>query len=78
MKLNSIVEKEDGWIQLLKAFVFVIPEEEALGPAVMSLFLDDSPLPNKETMNKCTSIRDDLKGFFVIKIIFNFKENVGL
>jgi len=61
VKLNSIVEKEDGWIQLLKAFVFVIPEEEALGPAVMSLFLDDSPLPNKETMNKCTSIRDDLK-----------------
>jgi len=60
IKLNTVAEREEGWIQLVKAFVHVIPMEDPLGPAVMSLFLDDCPLPTRETALRCVEFLDDL------------------
>ena len=35
------------YFQLVRAFVHVIPVSDPLGPAVMSLLLDDCPLPTR-------------------------------
>eukprot|EP00088_Acartia_fossae_P005691 TRINITY_DN1256_c0_g1_i3.p1 TRINITY_DN1256_c0_g1~~TRINITY_DN1256_c0_g1_i3.p1 ORF type:complete len:525 (+),score=95.06 TRINITY_DN1256_c0_g1_i3:1796-3370(+) len=61
IKLNTVAEREEGWLQLVKAFIHVIPVDEPLGPAVMSLFLDDCPLPTRETALKCVDFLDGLK-----------------
>ena len=37
----------ENMLQLVKAFVYVVPVDDPLGPAVMSLFLDDCPLPTR-------------------------------
>ena len=47
LKLHSIADKEDGWIQVVSSMVNVIPMHNSLGPSVMTLLLDDCPLPSK-------------------------------
>lgn len=46
-KLHNIADQDDGWIQVVNSMVNVIPVDNPLGPAVITLLLDDSPLPNK-------------------------------
>ena len=43
--LHKIADREEGWLQLVQALVDVIPDDDPLGPAVMTLLLDDCPLP---------------------------------
>ena len=45
MRLHTIADREEGWVQLVEALVEVIPLADPLGPAVMTLLLDDCPLP---------------------------------
>lgn len=45
MRLHNIADNEEGWLQLVLALVDVIPLGDPLGPAVMTLLLDDCPLP---------------------------------
>ncbi|KAL3998246.1 SPRY domain family protein [Acanthocheilonema viteae] len=52
LKLNLIADKEGGWIMVIMCLIDVIPVEEPLGPAVITLFLDESPLPTKETVTR--------------------------
>lgn len=47
LKLHNIADQECGWIQVVQSMVNVIPVEDPLGPAVITLLLDDCPLPNK-------------------------------
>uniref|UniRef100_A0A915PR00 RING finger and SPRY domain-containing protein 1 n=1 Tax=Setaria digitata TaxID=48799 RepID=A0A915PR00_9BILA len=47
LKLNLIADKECGWIMVVMCLIDVVPAEEPLGPAVITLFLDESPLPTK-------------------------------
>jgi hypothetical protein len=47
LKLHNIADKEDGWIQVVSSMVNVIPMHNPLGPSVISLMLDDCPLPSK-------------------------------
>ncbi|BET00460.1 SPRY domain [Nesidiocoris tenuis] len=49
-KLHNIADQDDGWIQIVNSMVQVVPVEEPLGPAAITLLLDDCPLPNKETV----------------------------
>lgn len=56
MKLHSIADQEDGWLQVVQSMVDVIPMEDPLGPANITLLLDDCPLPTKETVVKLTDI----------------------
>ena len=45
--LHSMAERESGWLNVVQSMVNVIPLDDALGPAVITLLLDDSPLPPK-------------------------------
>jgi hypothetical protein len=47
LKLHVIADKEDGWIQVVSSMVNVIPMNDPLGPSVITLLLDDCPLPSK-------------------------------
>ena len=47
IKLHAIADHEEGWLQLVQSLVDVIPLADPLGPAVMTLLLDDCPLPTK-------------------------------
>lgn len=50
LKLHHIADKEDGWIQVVRSMVDVIPTEEPLGPSVITLLLDDCPLPSGDSV----------------------------
>lgn len=47
LKLHAIADQEEGWIQVVTSMVNVIPISDPLGPSVITLLLDDSPLPTK-------------------------------
>ncbi|XP_066603456.1 RING finger and SPRY domain-containing protein 1-like [Prorops nasuta] len=50
LKLHAIADKEDGWIQVVSSMINVIPMHNPLGPSVMTLLLDDCPLPSKDSV----------------------------
>jgi len=64
IKLHAVADHEDGWLQLVQSLVEVIPLSDPLGPAVMTLLLDDCPLPTKETAVKCLDLIDKLEEEF--------------
>ena len=47
VRLHNIAELEEGWLLVVTSLVSAIPMEDPLGPAVISLLLDDCPLPTK-------------------------------
>ena len=51
LRLHTIADKEEGWVQLVESLVTVIPLSDPLGPAVMTLLLDDCPLPTVGNLN---------------------------
>ncbi|CAD7086433.1 unnamed protein product [Hermetia illucens] len=48
--LHIITDKPAGWIQLVQSLIRVVPVEHPMGPSVIALLLDDSPLPTKESV----------------------------
>jgi hypothetical protein len=52
LKIHAIADNEEGWLQVVSSMVSVIPMKDPLGPAVITLLLDDCPLPMKETVLK--------------------------
>lgn len=50
LRLHNIADHEDGWIQVVKSMVHVIPMNDPLGPSVITLLLDDCPLPSRESV----------------------------
>ncbi|KHN72336.1 RING finger and SPRY domain-containing protein 1 [Toxocara canis] len=52
LKLNLIADKEGGWVLVVICLIEAVPVEDALGPAVITLFLDEGPLPTKETVTR--------------------------
>lgn len=50
LRLHNIADNEDGWIQVVKSMVHVIPMDDPLGPSVITLLLDDCPLPSRESV----------------------------
>ncbi|CAD6197266.1 unnamed protein product [Caenorhabditis auriculariae] len=51
LQLNMIADNENGWMTVVKCLIESIPHDDSLGPAVISLFLDECPLPSKETVH---------------------------
>lgn len=47
LNLHKIAETEQGWLDVAKALIVAIPMEDPLGPAVITLLLDECPLPTK-------------------------------
>lgn len=50
VQLHDITDKPVGWIQLVKSLIRVVPLEHPMGPSVITLLLDDSPLPTKDSV----------------------------
>jgi len=50
--LHELSETESGWLDVTQSLVDVIPIKDPLGPANITLLLDDSPIPAKETIFK--------------------------
>lgn len=46
-KLHIIGDKEEGWLQIIMSMINIVPVDDPLGPAVITVVLDDCPLPNK-------------------------------
>ena len=47
MRLHKIADRESGWIDVVLSLIKVIPMEDPLGPAVITLLLDECPLATK-------------------------------
>lgn len=47
LRLQALSNKGHGWLLVLHSMVNVIPINEPLGPAVITLVLDDCALPAK-------------------------------
>lgn len=47
-----ITDKPQGWIELVRSLMRVVPVEHPMGPSVIALLLDDSPLPSKDSVLK--------------------------
>lgn len=56
--LHNIADDEEGFIQVIKSMVNVIPMQEPLGPSVITLLLDDCPLPSRNSVIEVTKMFD--------------------
>lgn len=56
IKLHGIADKENGWLAVVTSMIRVIPIDDPLGPAVISLLLDECPLPTKESVTHLVSV----------------------
>ncbi|KAK8777091.1 hypothetical protein V5799_029564 [Amblyomma americanum] len=56
IKLHLIADKESGWLLVVRSMVNAIPMDDPLGPAVITLILDDCPLPTKESVGKLSQM----------------------
>ncbi|KAL1518264.1 hypothetical protein ABEB36_001910 [Hypothenemus hampei] len=54
--LHNIADNEEGWIQVVNSMIKVIPLRDPLGPSVITLLLDDCPLPSKESIIKVVTM----------------------
>ncbi|XP_073163550.1 RING finger and SPRY domain-containing protein 1 isoform X4 [Lepidochelys kempii] len=45
--LHEMAETDEGWLEVVQSLIRVIPLEDPLGPAVITLLLDECPLPTK-------------------------------
>ncbi|XP_032830644.2 RING finger and SPRY domain-containing protein 1 [Petromyzon marinus] len=56
MALHELAEQEPGWLELVQSLIRVIPLDDPLGPAVITLLLDECPLPTKESLLRLSEI----------------------
>ncbi|XP_010778988.1 RING finger and SPRY domain-containing protein 1 [Notothenia coriiceps] len=47
--LHEMAETDDGWLEVVQSLIRVIPLDDPLGPAVITLLLDECPLPTKSS-----------------------------
>jgi hypothetical protein len=52
MDLHEMSETEAGWLEVANSMIEVIPIEDPLGPANITLLLDDCPIPTKVWVNE--------------------------
>ncbi|XP_044734120.1 RING finger and SPRY domain-containing protein 1-like [Chrysoperla carnea] len=57
-KIHTIADNEEGWIQVVTSMVNVIPMWDPLGPSVITLLLDDCPLPSRDSVLKVAKLFD--------------------
>lgn len=56
LRLHNIADDEEGWIQVVKSMVNVVPMSDPLGPSVITLLLDDCPLPSRNSIVEVTKM----------------------
>ena len=47
LQLHRLAEEETGWVNVVETVIKVIPSDDPLGPSVITLLLDECPLPTK-------------------------------
>jgi len=47
LQLHKLAEADAGWINVVETVINVIPADDPLGPSVVTLLLDECPLPTK-------------------------------
>ncbi|KAL5022381.1 hypothetical protein ScPMuIL_001536 [Solemya velum] len=52
VQLQKVAEKETGWLEVVRSLILSIPLDNPLGPAVITLLLDECPLPTKEAISE--------------------------
>uniref|UniRef100_A0A0K2U236 Putative LOC100120278 [Nasonia vitripennis] n=1 Tax=Lepeophtheirus salmonis TaxID=72036 RepID=A0A0K2U236_LEPSM len=52
LKLHSIAYTEEGWLRMVESLIQVIPINEPIGPASITLLLDECPLPSAATVGE--------------------------
>ncbi|CAD5122097.1 DgyrCDS10547 [Dimorphilus gyrociliatus] len=52
LMLHKIADKESGWLSVMMALISSVPADDPLGPAVISLLIDECALPTKATIEK--------------------------
>ena len=58
IQLQRRAESEHGWIEVVHALVTVIPGDDPLGPAVITLIIDECPLPTRVSfLFNCTLLQ---------------------
>lgn len=57
LKLNLIADTAVGWLLIVRQMIDTIPPDMPLGPAVITLFLDESPLPKRVSCLLCLFVR---------------------
>ncbi|XP_046359890.1 RING finger and SPRY domain-containing protein 1-like [Haliotis cracherodii] len=50
LTLHKTAERDQGWLDVVKSLIRVIPMDDPVGPAVITLLLDECPLPTKEAL----------------------------
>ena len=45
--IHKIADNESGWLDVVHSLINVIPMNDPLGPTVITLLLDECPLPSK-------------------------------
>ena len=56
-KLHVIGDQEEGWLQIIISMINIVPVADPLGPAAITVVLDDCPLPNKVCASATKSYR---------------------
>ncbi|KTG31761.1 hypothetical protein cypCar_00005947 [Cyprinus carpio] len=54
--LHELAETDDGWLEVVQSLIRVIPLDDPLGPAVITLLLDECPLPTKDALQKLSDM----------------------
>uniref|UniRef100_A0A4W4HFU2 Ring finger and SPRY domain containing 1 n=1 Tax=Electrophorus electricus TaxID=8005 RepID=A0A4W4HFU2_ELEEL len=54
--LHEMAETDDGWLEVVQSLIRVIPLGDPLGPAVITLLLDECPLPTKDALQKLSDM----------------------
>uniref|UniRef100_A0A8C8CYF0 RING finger and SPRY domain-containing protein 1 n=1 Tax=Oncorhynchus tshawytscha TaxID=74940 RepID=A0A8C8CYF0_ONCTS len=54
--LHEMAETDDGWLEVVQSLIRVIPLDDPLGPAVITLLLDECPLPTKDALQKLSEM----------------------
>ncbi|XP_052816971.1 RING finger and SPRY domain-containing protein 1-like [Mya arenaria] len=50
LTLHKVAETEAGWLDVARSLILAIPADDPLGPAVITLLLDECPLPTREAI----------------------------
>jgi len=58
LTLHKIADNEAGWLAVVHSLISVIPMDDPLGPTVITLLLDECPLPSKKAIARlCSSLK---------------------
>lgn len=65
-KLHWLADDGDGWIQVVLSMIHVIPLDNPLSPALITVILDDCPLPDKVYILKIMGKKCDIITLFCV------------